>query len=65
MTEKRIFDEMWGREEDLRAPYTLFKDWFDGEEPARLRAKQREEITLGDVQIDALQGLETVAVGLG
>ena len=42
MDENQIFDEMWGRSETLRAPYGLFKDWFDGEEPARLRAKQRE-----------------------
>ena len=42
MDKNQIFDEMWGREESLRPPYGLFKEWFDGEEPARLRAKQRE-----------------------
>ncbi|SIO54213.1 Uncharacterized conserved protein, circularly permuted ATPgrasp superfamily [Rhodovulum sp. ES.010] len=42
MGEAATFDEMWGREGTLRAPYAAFKTWFDGEEPARLRAKQRE-----------------------
>ncbi|MEM8978613.1 MAG: circularly permuted type 2 ATP-grasp protein [Pseudomonadota bacterium] len=36
------FDEMWGRNETLRAPYEAFRSWFDAEDPARLRAKQRE-----------------------
>ncbi|MBY6155014.1 circularly permuted type 2 ATP-grasp protein [Vannielia litorea] len=38
----KIFDEMWGREDALRAPYSQFGQWFEGEDPARLRAKQRE-----------------------
>lgn len=42
MDQNQIFDEMWGREQSLRPPYDLFKSWFDGEEPKRLRAKQRE-----------------------
>ncbi|MCO6384093.1 circularly permuted type 2 ATP-grasp protein [Oceanicola sp. 502str15] len=36
------FDEMWGKEERLRSPYSQFGQWFEGEDPARLRAKQRE-----------------------
>ncbi|MEL6240854.1 MAG: circularly permuted type 2 ATP-grasp protein [Pseudomonadota bacterium] len=36
------FDEMWGAGDDLRRPYHTFQTWFDGEDPARLRAKQRE-----------------------
>ncbi len=36
------FDEMWGAGDDLRGPYNSFQTWFDGEDPARLRAKQRE-----------------------
>ena len=36
------YDEMWGREEVLRAPYNGFHDWFAEEDPKRLRAKQRE-----------------------
>ena len=40
MTE--YFDEMWGLTGQTRAPYKKFSDWFDGEQPARLRAKQRE-----------------------
>lgn len=42
MDENQIFDEMWGRAETLRPPYSMFKEWFDGEDPSRLRAKQRE-----------------------
>ncbi len=42
MSDTPIFDEMWGRDETLRAPYQDFQTWFDGEEPRRLRAKQRE-----------------------
>ncbi|QDC08060.1 circularly permuted type 2 ATP-grasp protein [Oceanicola sp. D3] len=38
----KTFDEMWGREDSLRAPYSQFGQWFEGEDPARLRAKQRE-----------------------
>ncbi|AJE46197.1 circularly permuted type 2 ATP-grasp protein [Celeribacter indicus] len=41
MSEK-IFDEMWGREDALRAPYAGFQGWFQDEDPKRLRAKQRE-----------------------
>lgn len=36
------FDEMWGSDDQLRQPYQTFHGWFDAEEPARLRAKQRE-----------------------
>ncbi|MGX9354074.1 circularly permuted type 2 ATP-grasp protein [Roseobacteraceae bacterium S113] len=42
MTTDRIFDEMWGHDASLRAPYALFHEWFDQEDPARLRAKNRE-----------------------
>ncbi|RPE72100.1 putative circularly permuted ATP-grasp superfamily protein [Pacificibacter maritimus] len=42
MSEKNIFDEMWGSDGQLRAPYAEFNTWFEGENPARLRAKQRE-----------------------
>lgn len=42
MNEKNIFDEMLGTEGQLRAPYAEFNHWFEGEDPARLRAKQRE-----------------------
>ncbi|EAQ13863.1 MULTISPECIES: circularly permuted type 2 ATP-grasp protein [Maritimibacter] len=42
MSDEKIFDEMWGRDEQLRDPYANFQSWFDGEDPARLRAKQRE-----------------------
>lgn len=42
MSETRIFDEMWGDDDTLRAPYRKFCGWFDAEDPARLRAKQRE-----------------------
>ena len=37
-----IFDEMWGSDTSLREPYRGFHDWFDQEDPRRLRAKQRE-----------------------
>lgn len=33
---------MWGRDDALRGPYHDFKSWIDGEDPKRLRAKQRE-----------------------
>ena len=36
------FDEMWGADEQLRGPYENYQNWFEGEDPARLRAKQRE-----------------------
>ncbi|MEQ8877253.1 MAG: circularly permuted type 2 ATP-grasp protein [Phycisphaerales bacterium] len=42
MNTQDIFDEMWGTSESLRPPYSQFKTWYDGEEPKRLRAKQRE-----------------------
>ncbi|MBC7131773.1 MAG: circularly permuted type 2 ATP-grasp protein [Roseovarius sp.] len=42
MSATEIFDEMWGTDGQLRAPYSGFHDWFDNEDPGRLRAKQRE-----------------------
>jgi len=42
MGEDGIFDEMWGSDAQLRDPYRGFHTWFDQEDPARLRAKQRE-----------------------
>jgi len=36
------FDEMWGNGDGVRPPYERFARWFEGEDPARLRAKQRE-----------------------
>ncbi|GKY86541.1 circularly permuted type 2 ATP-grasp protein [Sinisalibacter aestuarii] len=42
MSDGDIFDEMRGRDGVLRAPYAAFNAWFDGEDPRRLRAKQRE-----------------------
>ncbi|MCF6445828.1 circularly permuted type 2 ATP-grasp protein [Nereida sp. MMG025] len=36
------FDEMWGSDERLRQPYQQFYSWFGGEDPKRLRSKQRE-----------------------
>ncbi|PYE85954.1 circularly permuted type 2 ATP-grasp protein [Pseudoroseicyclus aestuarii] len=36
------FDEMWGRDESLRRPYEGVEGWLSGEDPARLRRKQRE-----------------------
>ncbi|MEL7166520.1 MAG: circularly permuted type 2 ATP-grasp protein [Pseudomonadota bacterium] len=42
MTREPIFDEMWGRAQGLRTPYQELGNWFDGEDPARLRAKKRE-----------------------
>ncbi|WP_299793204.1 circularly permuted type 2 ATP-grasp protein [uncultured Marivita sp.] len=42
MVEKTVFDEMWGQDEQLRAPYQDFHAWFDQEDPKRLRAKNRE-----------------------
>jgi uncharacterized circularly permuted ATP-grasp superfamily protein len=42
MSETPIFDEMWGRDETLRDPYASFHSWFESEDTARLRAKQRE-----------------------
>jgi uncharacterized circularly permuted ATP-grasp superfamily protein len=42
MVEKTVFDEMWGHEGQLRAPYQDFHAWFDQEDPKRLRAKNRE-----------------------
>ncbi|MEO0389122.1 MAG: circularly permuted type 2 ATP-grasp protein, partial [Pseudomonadota bacterium] len=42
MTSNTYFDEMWGREDKLRQPYSVFNDWFSEEDPSRLRAKQRE-----------------------
>ncbi|WP_425099015.1 circularly permuted type 2 ATP-grasp protein [Tropicibacter sp. S64] len=42
MSDKKYFDEMWGLDEALRDPYAGFHSWFSEENPARLRAKQRE-----------------------
>ncbi|ATG49456.1 hypothetical protein CEW89_18860 [Celeribacter ethanolicus] len=42
MSEDQIFDEMWGRDDTLRTPYTEFQGWFQDEDLKRLRAKQRE-----------------------
>ncbi len=42
MSDTKIFDEMWGRNETLRDPYAGFQSWFEGEDLKRLRAKQRE-----------------------
>lgn len=42
MNTDQPFDEMWGSGEALRAPYEKFHNWLEDENPARLRAKQRE-----------------------
>ncbi|WP_371156736.1 circularly permuted type 2 ATP-grasp protein [Jannaschia sp. 2305UL9-9] len=42
MTSDPIFDEMLGTEGVTRAAYAEFADWFEHEDPARLRAKARE-----------------------
>lgn len=43
MQDRVIFDEMKGMNGDaIRDPYAHFSNWFDGEDPARLRKKQRE-----------------------
>ncbi len=42
MTTSPIFDEMWGTDDSLRDPYRVFHEWFQGEDAARLRAKQRD-----------------------
>src|SRR6056297_55457 len=42
MSEGSIFDEMWGREENLRTPYSEFQTWFEEQDPKRLRKKHRE-----------------------
>ncbi|MBM1221105.1 circularly permuted type 2 ATP-grasp protein [Ponticoccus sp. SC2-23] len=42
MGQDNTFDEMWGREDGLRAPYRSYSAWLEGEDPKRLRAKQRE-----------------------
>ena len=42
MSEKSVFDEMWGDDTQLREPYKNFNTWFDQEDPKRLRAKNRE-----------------------
>lgn len=42
MSEDGPFDEMWGHHDSLRPPYRKFHQWFAEEDPARLRAKQRE-----------------------
>lgn len=42
MSENSPFDEMLGQGDGLREPYREFSGWFENEDPARLRAKQRE-----------------------
>ncbi|EDM72923.1 hypothetical protein RAZWK3B_01845 [Roseobacter sp. AzwK-3b] len=42
MNDTTTFDEMWGHDGSLRPAYRKFHDWFGDEDPARLRAKQRE-----------------------
>jgi len=42
MSQEPVFDEMWGRDHGLREPYQSFDTWLQGEDPARLRRKQRE-----------------------
>ena len=42
MSENGPFDEMWGHHDSLRPPYRKYHEWFADEDPARLRAKQRE-----------------------
>ena len=37
-----IFDEMWGRDDSLRAPYSDYMAWMQEEDGKALRAKQRE-----------------------
>ncbi len=43
MNDRVNFDEMWGSgQESIRDPYADFNNWFQGENPSRLRKKQRE-----------------------
>lgn len=42
MNDGEHFDEMTGSAGARRTPYRAFGDWFDGEDPARLRRKARE-----------------------
>ncbi|MEL6648193.1 MAG: circularly permuted type 2 ATP-grasp protein [Pseudomonadota bacterium] len=42
MSDGGFFDEMWAGGEAARSPYAAFHDWITDEDPARLRAKQRE-----------------------
>ncbi|SPH24278.1 hypothetical protein DEA8626_03328 [Defluviimonas aquaemixtae] len=42
MNMREAFDEMLISDGGCRPAYCHFKDWFDREDPARLRAKQRE-----------------------
>src|SRR5690606_33774118 len=42
MSNATIFDEMTGGDGSLRQPYAAFRDWFDQQDPARLRRKQHE-----------------------
>lgn len=42
MTTDDQFDEMWGPSGHIRQPFQKFHNWLDAEDPARLRAKQRE-----------------------
>ena len=39
---QQAFDEMLNPDGDCRPAYSRFKEWFDNEDAARLRAKQRE-----------------------
>ncbi len=41
-TSEPHFDEMWGTGHAVRTPYRTYNAWFDDEDHARLRAKQRE-----------------------
>lgn len=43
MNDRVNFDEMWGSgQESIRDPYADFNNWFQDENPSRLRKKQRE-----------------------
>ncbi|MEM7732758.1 MAG: circularly permuted type 2 ATP-grasp protein [Pseudomonadota bacterium] len=42
MSDGPFFDEMWAQGDAARSPYAAFHDWITDEDPARLRAKQRE-----------------------
>ena len=42
MSDDSIFDEMLGHDQNVRGPYQQFDQWFEDEDPKRLRAKQRE-----------------------
>jgi uncharacterized circularly permuted ATP-grasp superfamily protein len=42
MDDEIFFDEMRGQDDLVRRPYADFNTWLEGEDPKRLRAKQRE-----------------------